>query len=331
MNHFRYGAIRRQDTSERYQQRQRELQERREREMQRAATVAVDSSSDSDMDVAGGGGVGRGGGSEPPMVPDVEPELAVEPVAAPSDTAARRVTYKTTAQLSVDGGIGSGGALSPSSSASSGNRRSSLPPAPPEMAPLQAFTSGRPPTCTSSSFAGPSQPAGSSSASGGFAGAASAIASASNHSSGAIPKRPNKQIETRQRQLEALRRMEERIRSLGDHNRSKPQPEAPMDPPKKSCSCYRLSMHVLDIGRAVSDNVVTWLDVASSVFGGASAPEETILYSLVRGRSELIMFGGIQKDVSSMTSRQQQHQSSTSNTVSNAVYFLRPPVDPAEW
>ena len=55
--------------------------------------------------------------------------------------------------------------------------------------------------------------------------------------------------------------------------------------------------------------VVTWLGPAESEAAGApspvrmrgsggggvqNAPEETILYSLVRGRAELILFGGIQ-------------------------------------
>ena len=54
----------------------------------------------------------------------------------------------------------------------------------------------------------------------------------------------------------------------------------------KCCSCHRLSTFVLDISEAVSAHVVTWLPVKSNA-GLAVAPEETILYSLVRGRSEM--------------------------------------------
>ena len=67
----------------------------------------------------------------------------------------------------------------------------------------------------------------------------------------------------------------------------------------KCCSCHcaagRLSTFVLDISEAISRNVVTWLPVVKAGAAGlAVAPEETILYSLVRGRGELVMFGGIQ-------------------------------------
>ena len=53
----------------------------------------------------------------------------------------------------------------------------------------------------------------------------------------------------------------------------------------KCCSCHRLSTFVLDISEAISGHVVTWLPVKSNA-GLAVAPEETILYSLVRGRLE---------------------------------------------
>jgi len=332
----RYGAIRRQDTSERYQQRQRELQERKQRDMQarsgsfremRSASTRDETSSESDMDAEGGSG-GSGSG------------LAVQPVKE-----RKAATYRTTAQLNVGGQQDveeSSG--STATAATSLTRHSSLPPAPPEMARLQAFTTGVPSTYTSSSFAAPSS------------------------STGAIPKAPTKQMETRQRQLDALRRMEERLKILADQKsmeeaagpaRAGPtsQPQQPASPPRRPqeapqqheekesskanngniCSCHRLGLHVLDIGRAVSDSVVTWLDVSKCAASFSDAPEETILYSLVKARSELIFFGGIQKDVSSMAFRGGQHQQAqqqpqaNKETVSNAVYFLRPPDDPDEW
>ena len=43
------------------------------------------------------------------------------------------------------------------------------------------------------------------------------------------------------------------------------------------------------------------------------------------GKSELVMFGGIQKDVSSISRGGSNGASSDGDTVSNAVYFLNPP------
>lgn len=187
--------------------------------------------------------------------------------------------------------------------------------------------------------------------------------------SGAIPKvRPSppssKQQETRQRQLDSLRRMEDRLKSLASveqkarekaaaskakatDNAAVASPAPPSEEGLQSssssssstvvgkcCSCHRLSTFVLDISEAISGHVVTWLPVKSNA-GLAVAPEETILYSLVRGRGELIMFGGIQKDVSSMSAsggggRQQQPQqqpnsATDSDTASNSLYFLTTP------
>jgi F-box protein 42 len=79
-------------------------------------------------------------------------------------------------------------------------------------------------------------------------------------------------------------------------------------------------MHVLDISRAIDDHIVTWVELRSNA--NVKAPKETILYSLVAGQSELIMFGGIQKDVSSMNMRTQP---SPTDSVSNSVYFLETP------
>lgn len=50
------------------------------------------------------------------------------------------------------------------------------------------------------------------------------------------------------------------------------------------CSCNRLAMYVLDISRALSEeHVVEWLPFRSN--SSLAAPEETILYTLVAGRS----------------------------------------------
>ena len=81
-------------------------------------------------------------------------------------------------------------------------------------------------------------------------------------------------------------------------------------------------MYVLDMSHVLEKNVVSWLDVRSNAT--LEAPDETILYSLTLGRSELILFGGIQKDVSSVTARHQMP--SAPDTVSNSVFYLTPPV-----
>ncbi len=57
------------------------------------------------------------------------------------------------------------------------------------------------------------------------------------------------------------------------------------------CSCNRLAMYVLDISRALSEeHEVEWLPFRSNA--SLAAPEETILYTLVAGRSgrDLVSF-----------------------------------------
>ena len=49
------------------------------------------------------------------------------------------------------------------------------------------------------------------------------------------------------------------------------------------------------------------------------APEETILYSLVHGRGEIIMFGGIQTDANTM----QMGMNIPPQVVSNNLHFIK--------
>jgi hypothetical protein len=149
---------------------------------------------------------------------------------------------------------------------------------------------------------------------------------------GAIPKARSKQQEMRQKQLETLRKMEDRIRAMSksgasdqagqQQQQSSPRQSGPK--PRRtanSCACHRLSVHVLDISEAIDRQVVTWLDLKSN--SSLDAPEETILYSLVCGRNELVLFGGIQKDVSTIAAG--TPQSPGVDTVSNSVFYLSPP------
>jgi hypothetical protein len=127
------------------------------------------------------------------------------------------------------------------------------------------------------------------------------------------------QVETRQRQLDSLRKIEERYKNMtagqaaaNNHQGAAALQGAAAVRPEKlqlaaaqagelatatlnpsKCSCHRLAMYVLDISRAMLDeHEVEWQQFRSNA--SLAAPEETILYTLVSGRSELIMFGGIQ-------------------------------------
>ncbi len=81
-----------------------------------------------------------------------------------------------------------------------------------------------------------------------------------------------------------------------------------------------MSMFVLDISQAVSNHEVKWLQFYSN--NTMETPEVAILYSLVVGRGELIMFGGLQKDVASMRN---QATNKENDSVTNALYFLSLP------
>lgn len=102
----------------------------------------------------------------------------------------------------------------------------------------------------------------------------------------------------RARQLEMLQRMENYIRSRsaeksGAASTSKMQ-FRPSSPPPKSKQSSRVSsfacaknpmhMYTLDLSEVVSKKIVTWDVLPESSCEG---PEDTILYSLVKGRGEL--------------------------------------------
>ena len=147
-------------------------------------------------------------------------------------------------------------------------------------------------------------------------------------------KNRQKMLENRQRQLASLQKMEERIRTTSSS--SSPR-QASTSSPAASCPHHRLTSHLLDISQAVDGHWVEWLTlphtslpnapqvnrdpVTSYVFYSLSRPQESILYTLVLGRTELIMFGGLQKDVNQGSSRPQP----TAETVSNCLHFLNLP------
>lgn len=85
-----------------------------------------------------------------------------------------------------------------------------------------------------------------------------------------------------------------------------------------------MTMFVLNISNVLTENCyVEWLPMKSDNIP-AGGPEEMILYSLIAGKGELIMFGGIQKDATSITA-QAQICSNVANTVCNSLYFISAP------
>ena len=117
----------------------------------------------------------------------------------------------------------------------------------------------------------------------------------------------------REKQLDAIKRLEIRLKNIKrlEQIKKTSRPAAP-----------KMAMFVLDISKILSlDRKVSWLPIKSVAFG---SPESTILYSLVKGNGELIMFGGIKKDVGAVTNQSGQSVD-MSDTVSNALHFITAP------
>jgi F-box protein 42 len=127
----------------------------------------------------------------------------------------------------------------------------------------------------------------------------------------------------REKQLEALRKFEERLReSLARQSGSQGQGQPSQDETRKTRLRELrtpIHLHVLDITDIVQSRTATWQSVKENP--SLEAPEETIFYSLVEGRGELVMFGGIQRDIQSM----QRGMDVKSHVVSNNLYILSPP------
>lgn len=112
----------------------------------------------------------------------------------------------------------------------------------------------------------------------------------------------------RQRQLESLRRMEERIRNRRTQSKIM----------KKTGNT--LSIFVLDITNVLCDEcVASWIPLKHN---NQSGPDERILYSLVAGRGELIVFGGISKERATSL---QNHPDMDESEVYNDLHFINPP------
>lgn len=111
----------------------------------------------------------------------------------------------------------------------------------------------------------------------------------------------------RQRQLESLRRIEESIKNRRTQTKSV----------KKTGNT--LSIFVLDITNVLCDEcTASWIPLKHN---DQSGPDERILYSLVAGRGELIVFGGIGKEQTSVPNNLDMDESE----VYNDLHFINPP------
>lgn len=140
----------------------------------------------------------------------------------------------------------------------------------------------------------------------------------SNSRPGGPSVRPNA-MNNRQKQLEALRKMEEKLRETIAKKQSRPAgtPESNLPSLRQRDLCSQMQLHVLDISNVV-EGQVSWRPIQETF--SIEAPDETTFYSLVEGRGELVMFGGIQRDIQSML----RGVDLRSNLVSNILYILSP-------
>ncbi|XP_066593332.1 F-box only protein 42 [Prorops nasuta] len=111
----------------------------------------------------------------------------------------------------------------------------------------------------------------------------------------------------RQRQLESLRKMEEKIQKRKHLSRTVKQSE------------NTLSIFVLDISKMLYEECsATWIPLKCNKQTG---PDERVLYSLVVGRGELIVFGGIRKEQATI----QGQPDIDDSEVYNDLHFITPP------
>lgn len=127
-------------------------------------------------------------------------------------------------------------------------------------------------------------------------------------------------VKNREKQLEALKKFEERLReSLARQSGTQGHNQSTNDSSRKNRLRELrtpIHLHVLDISNIVQSHTATWQPVKEN--SSLEAPEETIFYTLVEGRGELVMFGGIQRDIQFM----QRGMDVKSHVVSNNLYIL---------
>jgi len=98
-------------------------------------------------------------------------------------------------------------------------------------------------------------------------------------------------MKDRRRQLEALNKYEDKLRAAA--HRSSPSPSSLSSVPRRY-STAGMCVHVLDISQALESHRVTWLPIRGISL--TDSPDQATFYSLVEGRGELMMFGGIRGD-----------------------------------
>ena len=128
--------------------------------------------------------------------------------------------------------------------------------------------------------------------------------------------RPNA-MHNRQRQLDMLRKHENLLRSRNSNNSQNRGSSSRLDYLPRN----PMVIHILDFSGVVTTKTATWLPVRDTPIPGA--PEETIFYSLVEGRGELLLFGGIQRDQNPMQ-RVNSPPDSASHFVSSSLYMITP-------
>lgn len=99
-------------------------------------------------------------------------------------------------------------------------------------------------------------------------------------------------------------------RRLGHHP---PQSLNVGKPLYQSLNCKPMQMYVLDVSRAKSARVVSWRVYGSGSAAAVTGPPETSLHTVVQGRGELIIFGGLMD----------KKQNVKYYPKTNALYFVR--------
>lgn len=125
----------------------------------------------------------------------------------------------------------------------------------------------------------------------------------------------------RLKQLELLRRLEARYKTLPKNLLTKPKrsddPSEPTSGPFNNGAANRMNMYVADISKVLTESAsVSWRPPRSH----PSGPRDTMLHTVVLGKGELIIFGGIHEEPSSMNFSMPNHKS-----VSNTLYFVTAP------
>merc|ERR1719222_1637231 len=105
------------------------------------------------------------------------------------------------------------------------------------------------------------------------------------------------------------------------HNPAPPQ----IPSPSPVCPNHRMMMNILDTSRAISEHTVRWLP-PNPRLPGVDVPQEVDLYSLVQGRTELILFGGLKRDIS-IRGAPPNHSTRDSSSVTNNIHILYPYID----